>query len=100
MKADCNLPRWFLAGHYLPADAITATARSDSVLSIALDLAGAGVSAGALRLEGRRGALMSNTLSVLIMPCVASAAEVCELEGVKGRWLLVKPKCESSQLYR
>ena len=68
--------------------AVSDMARSGSALTLTVDLSAAHVSHGALRLEGRRGAFMSNALSVLMMPCAASAAEVCQLEGVKGRsWL-------------
>ena len=74
-----------LAGHYLPVAGFTALVQGTR--SIEVDISGADVSAGALRLVGRRGALTSNTLSVLIMPCAASAAEICQLEGSKGRCL-------------
>lgn len=56
----------------------------EDTLSITVDLSGADVCLGALRLEAHRGALRSNTMSVLMMPCAASAAEVCQLEGADG----------------
>ena len=64
---------------------------AQGAFSVSVDLSGVGACVGALRLEGRRGALLSNTLSVLMMPCAASAAEVCQLEGSKGRCLRDRP---------
>lgn len=80
------MPTFPFVGHYLPIAGGTAHAQAGTH-TISVDLSGVDTCVGALRLEGRRGALMSNTLSVLMMPCAASAAEVCQLEVVKGKCL-------------